>query len=66
MIVAAIVWLLGFACALAVFAFTNHSAEAADGRFSGVEIGWLSLLWPLTVLVIVAVSAHVHWQRRGA
>lgn len=64
--VATIVWLIGVVCALAIFAFANHSAEDADGRFSGAEIGWLSLVWPLTLLVVLAVSVHVLWQRRAS
>lgn len=66
MTVLGIVWLIGVVCALAMFAFANHSAEDADARFSGQAIGWLSLVWPLTLLVIVAVSAHVLWHRRAS
>jgi hypothetical protein len=64
MIVAAIVWLIGVVCAVAIGLSINHGVDDGEPRYSGTEIGWGSLLWPLVILTLVVVEVYVRWTRR--
>lgn len=52
MIVAAIVWLIGIVCAVAIGLSINHSVDDGEPRYSGREIGLISVFWPLAVLAL--------------
>lgn len=66
MIVSAIVWAIGALCVVAIGAFFNHGAEGPDERYSGLEIGWCAVLWPLVVLILVGVEIYVRMKRGRA
>lgn len=63
MIVAGIVWLVGVVASIAIGLSINHSVDDGEPRYSGTEIGWGALLWPLVVLILVLIEVYVRAKR---
>jgi hypothetical protein len=66
MIAAAIVWLIGVAGAVFLGLAVNRSVDDGEPRYSGTEIGWGALLWPLVILTLMVVEVYVRCQRRSS
>jgi drug/metabolite transporter (DMT)-like permease len=61
MTAAGVVWLIGAVCTWVICIASNHGAT--DHKFSGVEIIWNGLVWPLAALVWVVLS-FLNWRDR--
>jgi uncharacterized membrane protein len=64
MIVSGIIYGLGVLCGWAILMLMNHGTGEADLKFSGTEIVWLGIGWPLVVPTLIAIEVHCRLQRR--